>query len=121
MAALGPYSRADALAKLDGRTREARLLGKVRKDLTAHVGGKPTVTQQALIERAAMLTLHLSLLDAKALQSGGEVTDHDSRQYLAWSNALTRLMKSLGTDKPTPPPPARTLADLIRQKPEVPA
>ena len=69
---------------------------EVRAELTAHVGGNPSATQRALIERAAALTLHLTLLDAKLLRTGGAMTGHDSRQYLAWSNSLTRTLRELG-------------------------
>lgn len=110
MADLKPYSRAIAWANLDGRSREAVLLRRVRADLTAHLGGKPSATQRALIERAASLSLHIALLDAKALKAGGVMTDHDSRQYLAWSNALTRTLRQLGNKGVAATP--RTLADI---------
>ena len=87
--------RPAALAKLDGRTKEARLIRTLRVALIAHCGGKPSTTQAALIERAIMLQLRLSLLDHKFAERG-EMTDYDSRTYLAWSNALTRLLRQLG-------------------------
>jgi hypothetical protein len=43
MPQLGPYSRTAILSKLDGRTREARLMRGTRAALIAHVGGKPSV------------------------------------------------------------------------------
>jgi hypothetical protein len=43
------------LAKLDRRTREARLLAAARAKRTSHVGGAPSHVQKALIERAARL------------------------------------------------------------------
>jgi hypothetical protein len=95
MPALGPYSRPSVLAKLDGRTREARLLAEVRADLTAHVGGSPSATQRRMIERCAWLSLWVAQLDAKAIEGGG-LTDHDHRTYLAWSAALTRMLRQLG-------------------------
>jgi hypothetical protein len=57
--AIGPYSRPLALAKLDGRTREAALVRRVRAELTAHVGGNPTFPQRMLIDRAAVLALRM--------------------------------------------------------------
>jgi hypothetical protein len=72
----------------------------VREELTAHIGGSPSATQKALINRAAMLTLHVSLMDAKVLEPGaGPLSERDSRQYLAWSNALTRILRDIGADK----------------------
>ncbi|MBB4272333.1 hypothetical protein [Rhizobium mongolense] len=111
---IGPYSRPSVLAKLDGRTREARLMQTVRDDLTAHIGGNPTATQKALIDRAAWLQLHVSLMDAKTLDDGGPLSERDSRQYLAWSNALTRIMRDLGADKPRSKP-KRSLQDLLAE------
>lgn len=104
---IGPYSRPNVLVKLDGRRREARLMQNVREELTAQVGGHPTATQRALIERAAMLTLHVSLMDAKVLEpDAGPLSERDGRQYLAWSNALARILRDLGTGKKAPPPKA---------------
>ena len=96
MPPIGPYSRPDRLAKLDRRTRESRLMQSVVRDLTKHVGGKPSATQSALIERAAMLTLHLALMDARLAERGDGPSERDSRQYLAWSNSLSRLLRDLG-------------------------
>lgn len=115
MSGVGPYSRPHVLAKLDGRTREARLMQTVRGDLTAHIGSKPTATQKALIDRAAWLQLHVSLMDAKTLEEGGPLSERDSRQYLAWSNALTRILRDLGADKKPGQKPQRSLKDLISE------
>lgn len=112
MGDIGPYSNPDAIAKLDKRTREARLLRKVRDELHDHLGGTLTVTQRAMVERAAMLTLHISLMDAKALEGNG-LAERDSRQYLAWNNALMKVLKALGTDKPKSKPAAPSLKDFL--------
>lgn len=93
MKRLGPYSRPPALAALDMRSREGLLLRRVRAELTAHVGN-PSATQRILIERAAVLSLQIAMLDAK--HAAGGLTSHDQREYLAWTNALTRLMRHLG-------------------------
>ena len=66
-----------------------------REGLIAHVGGKPSAPQRALIERAVWLTLAVARLDAQMLAKGG-LTDHASREYLAWSNTLTRTLRTLG-------------------------
>lgn len=106
-----PYSRTHTLAKLDRRTRESALLSRTRSELTAHVGGKPSATQAALIERAAWLTLHVALLDAKIVDASGP-TDHDSRTYLAWSNSLTRTLAALGLQAVTAKP--KTMSELLQ-------
>jgi hypothetical protein len=95
MPKLGPYSRPDAFRNLDGRTWEAKLLASTRAELTAHVGGAPSATQRALIDRAAWLTLYLAQMDRRSADLGA-MTDHDSRSYLAWSNTLARTLARLG-------------------------
>jgi hypothetical protein len=72
--------------KLDQRTKgcatDARDAGR------AHVGGKPSAVQAAMIERACQLTLRIVAMDRKFAETGAQ-TDHDSRTYLAWSNSLS--------------------------------
>jgi hypothetical protein len=81
----------------DGRSADAVLLRRTKAALVAHVGGKPSATQRALIDRAANLTLHVARMDARAMEQG-ELSDHTSRQYLAWSNSLARTLALLGMD-----------------------
>ena len=52
MPKLGPYSKSATLAKLDRRTKEARLLQSLRRELVAHVGGFPSTTQMLLIDQS---------------------------------------------------------------------
>ncbi len=109
-----PYSRATALAKLDGRTREARLMGAVRDELIAHVGNRPSATQAAMIQQAVQLRLRLATMDRKFAETGA-MTEHDSRTYLAWANSYTRLLKQLGMKGA--PERAPSLADIMRPAP----
>ena len=110
MAAIGPYSRPHRLAKLDGRTREAKMLREIRAELAVHGGGKPSVTERMLIDRCAMLTLRLAQMDEKI--AGGVLTDIDSRSYVAWSNGLARSLQALGL-KPAATTTPRRLADVL--------
>lgn len=66
-----------------------------RAALIAHLGGRPSVVQQTLIERACQLQIRLAMMD-RAFAASGVQSDHDSRTYLAWSNSLTRTMRELG-------------------------
>ena len=100
---LKPNSRRHRLGYLDGRTYEAKLYYRFREDLTAHVGGAPSITQSAIIERCAWIRVQLALMDAKI--ADGSLTEHDSRSYLAWANTLSRLLAKLGLDAPTAPKP----------------
>ena len=113
-----PAYRPVALAKLDQRTKEARLMRETRAALVAHVGGKPSAVQSAMIERACQLTLRIVAMDRKFAETGAQ-TDHDSRTYLAWSNSLTRTLAQLGVERATT---ARepTIVDLLTQAPARP-
>ena len=95
MPKIGPYSRPDALSKLDGRTWEAKLLRQVRADLTAQLGGSPSAAQRALIDQASWLTLHIEQINRNTV-GGKPMSEHDSRHYLAWTNALSRTLRHLG-------------------------
>jgi hypothetical protein len=99
---------------VDGRSREGRLVRKVRRELTAHLGGKPSAAEMLLIDRCAWLSLRLAQLDAK-LANGG-LTEHDGRFYIAWSNTLTRTLRSLGLKGAKDQVPARSLADLLAER-----
>jgi len=110
---VGPHSRPNVLAKLDGRSREARLLQNVVSELTQQLGGKLTASQKAMVDRAAWLTLHVSLMDAKLMDGGdGLLSERDGRQYLAWSNALTRLHRDLNL-KAVPPKVEQSLQEFL--------
>jgi hypothetical protein len=88
------YSRPATLLNLDQRTREARMMRETRAELTAHLGGAPSTVQKLLIDRAVILRLQLALLEAKS--NVGTLSERDGRQYLAWSNSLTRLLREMG-------------------------
>lgn len=93
--AIGPYSKPGPLARLDQRTKEAKLMQGTRAELTAHVGGSPSVTERALIEMAVQLNLRIAAMDRKYAETGA-MTELDTRTYLAWVNSLSRLLLRLG-------------------------
>jgi hypothetical protein len=95
MLAVAPYSRTKTFAQIDQRTREGKLMRETRAELVAHVGGKPSATQGALIEQLVQLRLRIAVMDRKFAESG-EQTEHDSRTYLAWANSYSRLLRQLG-------------------------
>jgi hypothetical protein len=107
---IGPHCAPHILAKVDGRTREARLMRETRAELTAHVGGKPSATQRALIEQLVQLRLRIATMDRRFAETG-ETTAHDSRTYLAWANSYSRLLRQLGLKGAAERPP--TLAEVI--------
>lgn len=63
-----------------------------------------------------MLTLHIARMDARANEDG-ELSDHASRQYLAWSNSLTRTLRTLGLDE-TAPKTAPDAAPTAQDRPQ---
>jgi hypothetical protein len=103
MPQVGPYSKPNRIAVIDGRLAEAKLMSRVRRELTQHVGGRPSAAQRSLIDRAAALSLRLHLMDRESARSG-EMSERNGRQYLAWNNSLQRLLAQIG-----PPATARPL------------
>jgi hypothetical protein len=113
---LGPHSRAiDRGAVggiIDGRSREGRFLRTYERALVEHVGGRPSVTQRCIIQRAARLALHLELMDERSLAGDHVFTTHDHLHYVSWSNALARLLARLGLDRADAKPEIDTLDRL---------
>ena len=99
------------LAKIDGRTREARLLAAARDELTRHVGGAPTSVQRTLIERAARAQLYLEVWD-RGTPATGTISERDSRQYLAMQNSLRLCLRELGMQAAPAVAPA-SLANIV--------
>jgi hypothetical protein len=88
---------------------------RTRQSLLAHLGGNASATQAAMIDRACFLTLYLARMDAEAVSNGGVHSDHKAKQYLAYSNSLTRTLGRLGLEGA--PPPTPTLQDILAKLP----
>jgi hypothetical protein len=99
---------------LDGRTKEAALMRGVREDLVRHLGNSPSAVQSRLIDRIAMLSLHVALFDKRALESGG-LSERDSRSYLAYSNSLSRCLRQLGLQPAASPADPLDQQELLRR------
>jgi hypothetical protein len=113
---LGPHTREhQLLAGLDWRTREGKLLAAARAELIAHVGGHPNNVQKALIERAARLTLYIELMDRDAVEAG-TMSERNSRQYLAWVNALRLCLREIGVEEAKPDKGASIASIVARHK-----
>lgn len=48
-----------------------------------------------LIDQAAMLALRLHLMDKESIADPA-MSERNGRQYLAWANSLSRLLRQLG-------------------------
>lgn len=98
------------MSKIDGRSADGRFLRRVRAELAEHVGGKPSATQHALIDRIAWLRLRIAAMESTT-PAGGQMNECATRTYLAWTGTLSRMLRDLG-----PPVAAksakRTLADI---------
>ena len=112
---IGPFSHQPfTLATVDERSREGMMLRCVRDALTEHVGGRPNLVQQMLIDRAAMLMLRLALCDQKIVNN--EPFAHTSDQYLmSWQNALTRTLITLGVHSDAACHGPLTLDEVMRE------
>jgi len=118
---ISPYARIEpksrgqrrGIVRVDGRTKEGRLLKNTRAGLLEHLGPDATIPQKALIERIAWLELRSALFDQKQIE--GTFTEYDSKQHLALINALRRLYGSLGLGRPVP-----KFAQLLKRQPKQP-
>jgi hypothetical protein len=103
------------LAKLDGRTKEARLLQAARASLTKHVSA-PNDIQKVLIERAARLMVYLEVMDRQALEDGS-MSERNSRVYISWQNSLRLTLREIAAQTAAPANgEAATLADYLASK-----
>ena len=91
----GPYSRARAIAKPPKRSMEDKFCKRVRSDLLAQLGPKPTTTQRLLVDRVVMVLLRIELMDAVALRNR-DLTESQAVSYLAWNNTASRMLRALG-------------------------
>ena len=82
---------------VDGRSARGRALKQLTRELVAHVGGKPSVTQRLLIERAVQMRAQLVELDAK-LAKGETWSVLDTRTYSALGNSYRNTLCKLGLD-----------------------
>ena len=94
----------------DGRSADKVFIRQIREELAAHIGGSPSLVQQALIDRAAWLRLHLRRMDQAALETGG-MTDHRTKQYIVAIRAYSQLLAALDVQSPDKPP--LTLASYL--------
>lgn len=85
-----PRARVGAL-RVDGRRPEATRFRRLKEELTAEIGGKPTASEKALIERAALQMVMLERLDAAGLR--GERVD--PLAYAKLSDGVVRLLRYL--------------------------
>lgn len=83
-------------AKLDGRTRLGKTVRFLRKELTKHCGGNPSISERILIDRIIQKTIKCHLYEMGLLGNPGQgAKDH----YLALANSLRHDLQALGIKK----------------------
>jgi hypothetical protein len=107
---IGPRSRPHRLRKLDGRSREAKYLRRIERELIDDLGGPEHVSaaKRLLVERVAIDLMRLELLDAR--MAAETVTVHDARVAHALRNSVRLTLRALGLESAAPRAP--TLAEL---------
>jgi hypothetical protein len=98
---------------VDGRSREAKALRRFRAQLVEHVGGKPNVAQEALIQSICQLRLRLLALD-QSFAKRGVMTETESRHYRGWTSTYHAALRELGMEPARAPrqPHSEWLASL---------
>jgi hypothetical protein len=86
---------------------------RVRRELVAHVGGRPNAVERQLIERAVRLSLALELYDEMMMHEASFLAK-DHNKYVAMSNALGRALTRLGIKAADAKPP--NALDYLRAK-----
>lgn len=96
--------------RLDKRTKLAKTIAFLRKELTNHVGGEPSIAQSILIDRVVHKVVKAHLYEQGFL-SNPEQGNRD--HYLALVNSLRLDLQALGLQAKIKEPP--DLEDLIRK------
>src|SRR4051794_37639548 len=105
MPKIGAIYGIDTRLKRDGRTREARLVKRLRNELIAQCGGTVSASQRLLIDRIASLSLRVHLLDS-------DVPEHTGRECLDLTVTLAHLLAQLGV------PPASPVSSIMPCPPQ---
>lgn len=90
--------------RLHGLSQERRDAARFRAALIDHVGGTPSVPQVALIDALAELKLKLIVLDKRFIEEAG-MSPHARKEYLAFVNSYSRMLRTLGLEATPPPQP----------------
>ena len=94
--AMAGISRPERLWKLDGRTREAKRLLEITRELMDHCGGAERVgaARRFLIERTSVDLLRLEMLDIKS--ATGTLSEHDGKIAHALRSSVRLSLRQLG-------------------------
>jgi hypothetical protein len=101
---------------ISGRSREGRFITQYEDMLLRHLGRPPSIVERLLIQRAARVSLHLELMDHRAIAEGVVFSTSDNARYCAWSNGLARLLCKLGLQPTEAPEPKLELSDWLQSR-----
>jgi hypothetical protein len=108
------YAESTSFAGIHGNSGPMRAVKRLRADLLAHMGNKPSSVQLAMVDQAAEIKLRLAVMD-ETFRRTGRRSAHATGDYLAWSNSFTRLLRQLGLKSPADRGP--TLAEILASGP----
>jgi hypothetical protein len=113
---IGFYSRPSVVRKLDRRSSEGRILGKIIDGLEEELGGADKVTfrQRLIIEATADVVLRLQLAMGRYVRDKGDDREID-RHVCSLQSVLIRNLKALDFDPVQDVGP--TLAEYLSAKP----
>lgn len=93
--------RTEPPARMDGRTRAARMLAMIRSDLLAKLGREPDILDTEILELAASATLQIRLMQARIV-TGAILGPGEIEQLRQMHAAATTALRLLGfADVPT--------------------
>jgi hypothetical protein len=97
---IGPNSTSGRLAKLDGRSKEAKFQRQVQTELIGALGGEDRVTfaQRMLVGLAAIKALRLMMLAERLIAENNPPEEVD-RRFAWFSNSLRRDLQALGLER----------------------
>jgi hypothetical protein len=98
----------------DGRSWQALFRKRIRMGLLKQIGGTPCTTQLCIIDAATEIGLELEVMKRRRDERGG-LSLHDTRAFLAYTNAYRRHLVALGL-KEAPRRPASLQEHLAGQR-----
>jgi hypothetical protein len=113
----GPFSRDQALANPDRRTRAGRVMKTVVAELMEHLGDA-SAPQRLLVQSAALKSVRLALLTDQLLD-GTPMAEGSDHHALAWLNSLRLDLQALGLERRNQP--SLDLASYLKEQAEATA
>jgi hypothetical protein len=111
----GPFSRDQAIADVDRRTREGRFLKTVTRELIEHLGDA-SAPQRLLVQSAALKATRMMLLTDQLL-AGVPLAEGSDHHALAWLNSMRLDLQAIGLERKGPA--SIDLREYLKEQAEV--